>query len=60
VVTPKHILGTFDQALSNLRNGLLRMAGLTERNLDDAIRGLLQRDDGLCTKAITDDKEIDQ
>jgi len=60
VVTPKHILGTFDEALSNLRNDLLRMAGLTERNLDHAIRGLLQRDDGLCTKAITDDEEVDQ
>jgi len=60
VVTPKHILGTFDEALSNLRNDLLRMAGLTERSLDHAIRGLLQRDDGLCTKAITDDEEVDQ
>ena len=60
MVTPKHILGTFDEALSNLRNDLLRMAGLTERNLDHAIRGLLQRDDGLCTKAITDDEEVDQ
>ena len=60
MVTPKHILGTFDEALSNLRNDLLRMAGLTERNLDHAIRGLLQRDDGLCIKAITDDEEVDQ
>ena len=60
MVTPKHILGTFDEALSNLRNDLLRMAGLTERNLDHAIRGLLQRDDGLCTKAITDDEQVDQ
>ena len=60
MVAPKHILGTFDEALSNLRNDLLRMAGLTERSLDHAIRGLLQRDDGLCTKAITDDEEVDQ
>jgi len=60
VVTPKHILGTFDEALSNLRNDLLRMAGLTERSLDHGIRGLLQRDDGLCTKAITDDEQVDQ
>jgi phosphate transport system protein len=60
VVTAKHILGTFDEALSNVRNDLLRMAGLTERSLDHAIRGLLQRDDRLCTKAITDDEEVDQ
>jgi len=60
VVTPKHILGTFDEALSNLRNDLLTMAGLTERSLHNAINGLLQRDDSLCTKAIADDEEVDQ
>jgi phosphate transport system protein len=60
VVTPKHILGTFDEALSDLRNDLLRMAGLTERSLHHAIDGLLQRDDGLCTKAIADDEDVDQ
>lgn len=58
--TPKHILGTFDEALSNLRNDLLRMTGLTERSLSNAINGLLQRDDNLCTKAIVDDEEVDQ
>ena len=36
------------------------MAGLAERTLDRAIRGLLQRDDNLCTTAIADDEEIDQ
>jgi phosphate transport system protein len=60
VVTPKHILGTFDEALSDLRKDLLTMAGLTERGLYRAINGLLQRDDSLCTKAIADDEEVDQ
>jgi phosphate transport system protein len=59
VVTPKHILGTFDEGLSDLRKDLLTMAGLTERSLSNAINGLFQRDDTLCTKAITDDEEID-
>ena len=36
------------------------MAGLTERSLDHAIKGLLQRDDDLCTKTIADDEEVDQ
>ena len=58
--TPKHILGTFDELLSNLRNDLLTMAGLTDRSLYRAINGLLQRDDTLCTKAIADDEEVDQ
>src|SRR5216117_4210072 len=57
---PKHILGTFDEALSSLRNNVLMMAGLAERTLDRAVRGLLKRDDNLCTTAIADDEEIDQ
>jgi phosphate transport system protein len=57
---PKHILGTFDEALSSLRNNVLMMAGLAERTLDRAIKGLLRRDDALCTTAIADDEEIDQ
>ena len=57
---PKHILGSFDEALAALRNNVLMMAGLAERTLDRAIRGLLQRDDNLCVTAIADDEEIDQ
>jgi phosphate transport system protein len=57
---PKHILGTFDEALTSLRNNVLMMAGLAERTLDRAVRGLLQRDDNLCVTAIADDEEIDQ
>ena len=60
MVTSKHILGTFDETLSNLRNDLLTMTGLTERSLYHAINGLLQRDDNLCTRAIADDEEVDQ
>jgi phosphate transport system protein len=39
---------------------VLMMAGLAERALDRAVKGLLQRDDNLCTTAIADDEEIDQ
>ena len=60
MVTPKHILGTFDEALSALRHDLLMMAGLAERSLDRAIKGLFQRNDDLCATAIADDEEIDQ
>lgn len=60
-MTPaKHILGSFDEALAALRNNVLMMAGLAERTLDRAIKGLLQRDDNLCATAIADDEEIDQ
>jgi phosphate transport system protein len=60
VIAPKHILGTFDEALSSLRNNVLMMAGLTERSLDRAMKGLFQRDNDLCANAIADDEEIDQ
>ena len=43
-----------------MRNNVLMMAGLTERSLDRAMKGLFQRDDNLCTTAIADDEEIDQ
>jgi phosphate transport system protein len=60
VVIRQHILGTFDEALGDLRNDLLTMAGLAERSLHCTIKGLFQRDDSLCTKAIADDEEVDQ
>src|SRR5213079_417722 len=60
MIAPKHILGTFDDALASLRNNVLMMSSLTERSLDRAITGLLQRDDDLCVLAIADDEEIDQ
>jgi phosphate transport system protein len=56
----KHILGTFDEALRSLRDNVLMMASLAERNLNRAIDGLLRRDDELCALAIADDAEIDE
>jgi phosphate transport system protein len=60
MVTSKHILGTFDELLASLRNNVLMMAGLTERNLEQALKGLFERNDNLCANAIADDEEIDQ
>lgn len=56
----KHTLGTFEQALENLRNNVMVMASQTERSLDRALKGLMDRNDELCTLAIADDEEIDQ
>src|SRR4051812_13438983 len=56
----KHILGTFDEALTSLRNNVLTMASLTERSLNRALKGLVDRNDDLCANAIADDEEIDQ
>jgi phosphate transport system protein len=60
MIAQNHILGTFDEALGSLRNNVLTMSSLTERSLDRALTGLLQRDDELCATAIADDEEIDQ
>src|SRR6266404_9371232 len=60
MIAPRHILGTFDEALASLRDNVLMMASLTERSLDRAYKGLMERDDDLCANAIADDEEIDQ
>jgi phosphate transport system protein len=60
MVANRHILGTFDESLSALRNNVLMMAGLTERSLERAMKGLFERDDDLCATTIADDEEIDQ
>ena len=60
MIAHKHILGTFDEALGSLRNNVLMMAGLAERSLERAMRGLTERDDNICANAIADDEEIDQ
>src|SRR6266542_2468727 len=60
MIAQRHILGTFDESLAALRNNVLMMAGLTERSLERAMKGLVNRDDNICAHAIADDEEIDQ
>jgi len=60
MIAARHILGTFDESLAALRNNVLMMAGLTERSLERAMKGLVDRNDDVCANAIADDEEIDQ
>src|SRR5213079_3032872 len=60
MIAARHILGTFDESLATLRNNVLMMAGLTERSLERAMKGLIDRNDNICATAIADDEEIDQ
>lgn len=55
-----HILGSFEQALRDMRNGLTRMASITEQNLQNAIRGLLSRNAEYCNEAIVEEEEVNQ
>ena len=50
MIATKHILGTFDEALASLRNNVLMMAGLAQRSLENALKGLFERNDNLCSK----------
>ncbi len=55
-----HILTNFDKALHITREDLTQMSSLAKRNLDLAIRGLLNRETPLCTQVIAEDEDIDQ
>ena len=55
----EHILGSFGQALNDLRDNVLLMASLTERNLANTFQALFQRDNELANRVIADDEEID-
>ncbi len=50
----------WEQQLTDIREQLLMMSGLTERSLTVALRGLVERDDKLCDAVETDDSEIDR
>jgi phosphate transport system protein len=54
-----HSLAFFDTALRELRNSLLTMSSIAQRNLESAGRGLLDRNSTLCSLVIGDDDEVD-
>lgn len=56
---PRHILRDFDNALEALRADVLMMASLTDRNLQNAMSCLLDREAELCAVTIADEEEID-
>lgn len=56
----RHILSSFDKALEQLRQSLFHMASLTTQSLNDAVRGLLERDVMLCNQVIAEDETVDQ
>ncbi|MBT8044300.1 MAG: phosphate signaling complex protein PhoU [Verrucomicrobiae bacterium] len=56
----EHILSTFNTALQELKETTLTMAAGTQRNLQNAITGLLERNKQLCNQAIADDDDEDR
>jgi len=53
-----HTLATFDDALQESKNSVLRMASVAQQNLEHAVNGLLSRNSELCNEAIADDDEV--
>jgi phosphate transport system protein len=49
----------WEQQLSDIREQLLMMSGLTERNLALAMRALVERNDDLCDTVEAEDSQID-
>src|SRR5436190_16161980 len=49
----------WEQQLVDIREQLLMMSGLTERNLALAMRALVERDDKLCDTVEAEDSQID-
>jgi len=56
---PPHILREFDRALDALRADTLMMASLADRNLQNAMGCLFDRNADLCSVAIVDEREVD-
>jgi len=50
----------WEHQLSEIREQLLMMSGLAERNLSVAMRALVERDDRLCDTVEAEDTQIDQ
>lgn len=54
-----HILKTYDEDLSTLKDDVLQMGRLALTNLEKALKGLWSGDRDLCSDVIEDDEEID-
>jgi phosphate transport system protein len=55
----RHILQDFGGALDSLRADVLMMASLTDRNLQNAMSCLLDRNAEMCAVTLADEEEID-
>ena len=55
----RHILTSFESALENLHKDVLMMSSLFQRSLENARKGLFDRDEDWCNTVIVDDEEID-
>lgn len=55
-----HTLSEFEDGLRNIKESVLVMASMSALNLESAVRGLLDRNEDLCNKAIVDDAAVNE
>jgi phosphate transport system protein len=55
----RHILGAFEDAISDLNSDIGRMGAIAQISLEHAVQGLLERNPDLCNRAIADDEQVD-
>ncbi len=53
-----HTLSEFEAGLKNTKESVLVMASMATMNLENAVQGLLERNEDLCNKAIVDDAAV--
>lgn len=53
-----HTLSEFEGSLRDIKESVLMMASIAALNLENAVRGLLDRNEDLCNKAIVDDSMV--
>jgi phosphate transport system protein len=56
----RHILGVFEDAIRHLNDNIRQMGRIARANLDHAVRGLLERNEDFCNRAIADDEQVDE
>jgi phosphate transport system protein len=58
-IETRHILGVFEDAISDLKSDIQLMGNCARANLDHAVRGLFERNADLCNRTIADDELVD-
>jgi len=59
-IMSNHILQAFEESLRSLKQDVIRMASLAQRNVTSAVHGLLERDNDQCNSVIADDDSVDR
>lgn len=57
---PEHTVKSYDEELNQMTGTILRMGGMVEQQLADAITALVKRDPELAARVIQDDKPVDR